>query len=260
VPELPDVEAFRRHLHRDGLHRRIERVDLLDETACRATTPAALSEALRGHALAATGRRGKHLFAATTGRSTLVLHFGMTGHLVIAGAAETIDPHERLRLHFDDGGRLSVIDQRRLGFVSVTDDVDGYCAEHELGPDALDLSQTDLRQVLRNGRGGLKSTLMNQTLLAGIGNIYSDEICFAAHLAPDRLAGELDDNEVRRLHRQLRRVLLTAADRDADPHRFPRGWLVRHRHEGAPCPRCGTPVQKTRLAGRGAYSCPGCQH
>lgn len=260
MPELPDVEAFRRHLHREGLHRRIERIDLLDEAACKDTTPGALSEALRGQELSTTGRRGKHLFAPTTGASTLVLHFGMTGYPVIDGAAETVDPHERLRLHFDDGGRLSVVDQRRLGFVSVTDDVDGYCAAHELGPDALDLSRADLQQVLRSVRGGLKSTLMNQTLLAGIGNIYSDEICFAAHLAPDRVAGELDDNEVRRLHRQLRRVLLTAADRDADPQRFPRGWLVRHRHEGDPCPRCGTPVQKARMAGRSAYYCPGCQH
>ena len=259
MPELPDVEAFRRHLERAGLHRRIEHVRVPDPTALQDVTRQRLARSLVGESLERTGRRGKHLFAATSGAATLVLHFGMTGYLAIDGRDRS-DPHERLRLELADGGRLCLVDQRRLGFVTLTEDVAEYCSARGLGQDALDLTFHDLRRLLAGGRGGVKSLLMDQGALAGVGNIYSDEICFQARIDPHRAAASLDDNEARRLHRQLRRVLLTAADRDADPERFPRGWLLVHRQDGAACPRCGTPLRKVRLVGRGAFWCPGCQH
>jgi formamidopyrimidine-DNA glycosylase len=260
VPELPDVEAFRRHLDREGLHRRIDRVHALDPRGVRDVSRQRLSRSLVGEELTSTSRRGKHLFAATSGKDVLVLHFGMTGHLDFAEGDADPPRHERFRLDLADGGRLSLVDQRRLGFVSLTSDVEAYCAANDLGPDALDLSPGDLKQRVGGGRGGIKSLLMDQRVLAGVGNIYSDEILFQARVDPRRPAATLDENEVRRLHRQLRRVLLTAADRDADPARFPRGWLLVHREDGTACPRCGAPIRKVRLVGRGAFFCPGCQH
>ena len=92
-----------------------------------------------------------------------------------------------------------------------------------------------------------------------VGNIYSDEILFQARVGPRRRADSLDEAEVRRLHRQLLRVLREAADRGADPSRFPRGWLLRHREDRAACPRGNGEIQRTRLGGRGAYYCPACQ-
>lgn len=259
MPELPDVEVYRRRLERDGLHRRVRDAWLHDPTALRETDPTELARALEGQQLVGTDRRGKHLFATTSGPATLVLHFGMTGVLTVDDAPSPA-PHERLTLELDDGGAVHVVDPRRLGFVTVVEDVPTYCREHELGPDALGLGPADLRRLVREYRGGVKALLMDQSRLAGIGNIYSDEICFQARIDPRRKAPGLDENEVRRLHRQMLRVLREAADRDADPNRFPEGWLLRHREAGTSCPRCGGEVSKIRVGGRGAFLCPACQH
>jgi formamidopyrimidine-DNA glycosylase len=258
VPELPDVEVYRRRLSRAGLRRRVQRVRVVDLTVLRNVSREQLTRAVQGHELVATSRRGKHLFTATSGREILVLHFGMTGVLEVEAVREP-KPYERLVLEFRDGGRLAILDPRRFGFVTIVEDVAAYCREHDLGPDALTLDVGALRRLLRGYRGGVKSLLMNQSLLAGIGNIYSDEILFQAKIDPRRPADSLDEAEVRRLHRQMLRVLRLAIDRGADPSRFPRGWLIPHREERAPCPRGDGQIQRAHLVGRGAYYCPACQ-
>lgn len=260
MPELPDVEVYRRRLAATGLHRRIKRVRVPDPTVLRDVTAQRLGTALKGRELVGSARRGKHLFADTTGRATLVMHFGMTGLLEVHDRVEAPDPHERMALELTDGGEVTMVDMRKLGFVTVTEDVDAYCRAHDLGPDALDVDLGDLRRLLRGYRGGVKAMLMDQSRLAGIGNIYSDEILFHARIDPRRPADSLDDAAVRRLHRQMRRVLLMAADRGADVSQVPDGWLLPHRQDGAPCPRGNGEIRKVRLGGRGAYLCPACQH
>jgi formamidopyrimidine-DNA glycosylase len=260
VPELPDVEVYRRRLASSGLRRRIDRVRVGDSTVVRDVSRQRLARALKGRELVRSSRHGKHLFADTAdGGATLVLHFGMTGLLEVDDRREPGDPHERFALDFEDGGTLTLVDQRRLGFVTVVDDVAAYTREHDLGPDAMTLEQRDLRRLLRGFRGGVKALLMDQSLVAGIGNIYSDEILFQARIDPRRPAASLDEAAVRRLHRQMQRVLRVAADRGADPERVPQGWLLRHREDGAPCPRGDGEIHKVRLGGRGAFHCPSCQ-
>jgi len=259
VPELPDVEVYRRRLERSGLRRVVDRVRVTDDTVLRDVTKQHVARALEGHALAATSRRGKHLFAATSGTATLVMHFGMTGVLEVEGDNQEPRQYERLALELHDGGVVRVVDPRKLGFVTVVEDVPAYCREHGLGPDALHLGVGELRRLARGYRGGVKSLLMDQGLVAGIGNIYSDEILFQGRIDPRRRADTLDDAALRRLHRQMSRVLREAADRGADPSRFPAGWLLRHRQDGAPCPRGNGEIRKVRLGGRGAYYCPACQ-
>jgi formamidopyrimidine-DNA glycosylase len=259
VPELPDVETYRRRLAEAGMHRLIERVRLTDRAALRGVSVSRFTAALQGKALVDTGRRGKHLFAATSDGATLVLHFGMTGRLEVDRPPDPPGQHERLALLLEDGGTVTVIDPRRLGFITVVDDRDEYCREHDLGPDALTVGLGDLRRLLRTYRGGVKSLLMNQSRVAGIGNIYSDEILFQARIDPRRTAASLDDGEVRRLHRQMLRVLRLAADRGADPTRLPRGWLLPHREDGGACPRGNGEIEKIHLVGRGCYWCPACQ-
>jgi len=259
MPELPDVEVYRRRLAHAGLHRPIDRVRVRDSTVLRGFSSQRVTRALRGHRLVDTSRRGKHLCAAMSDPATLVMHFGMTGVLQVHDRLHEPGPHERRAVEFRDGGVLSIVDQRKLGFVTVVDDVTAYCHDHDLGPDALALGLGDLRALLRGYRGGVKSLLMEQSSIAGIGNIYSDEIVFQARIDPRRPAASLDDAAVRRLHRQMSRVLRLAADRGADPSRFPEGWLLRHRQHHAPCPRGNGQIQKIRLGGRGAYYCPACQ-
>lgn len=259
MPELPDVEVFRRRLAHSGLHKSIARVEVPDTTVLHGISRQRFSGALRSRQLTATGRHGKYLYAAIEGGGYLVLHFGMTGYLDPRDRTSPRVSHTRLALDYGDGSQMAYVDSRRLGKATVVDRLDDHVADEDLGPDALELSHADLRDVLRESRGTVKATLMDQSRMAGIGNIYSDEILFQARIGPKRKAAALDDTEVHRLHRQTRRVLGLAIDRKADPERLPDGWLLRHREDGAECPRGNGTVAYFKASGRGAYYCPTCQ-
>jgi formamidopyrimidine-DNA glycosylase len=259
VPELPDVESFRRYLDRTSLRQEISRVRVLDPACLKGVGRQRVARALKGNRLLRTRRHGKHLFAGVSGSGWLVMHFGMTGRLEYGDARDPVPDHSRVAYEFANGCRLAFVDMRKLGFVTLTGDVDDYVGAQGLGPDALALGYADLRDLLRSSRGALKSTLMDQTVVAGIGNVYSDEILFQARLDPRQPAAGLDDAGYRRLHRQVGRVLRMAADRDADPGRLPPGWLLPNREDGVPCPRGRGEVRKLKLSGRGAFYCPACQ-
>lgn len=259
MPELPDVEVFRRRVARNALHRPIERVTVSDDLVVRGIGSQTLRRRLRGTTLTGTRRHGKHLFVETDADVHLLLHFGMTGYVDPLGPDDPEPRHQRVLFGFRDGGRLAFVDQRRLGTVGLVDDVDAFVEEHELGPDALSLDRTTLRRLLADWRGALAGLLMSQEAIAGVGNIYKDEILFQARLAPRRRADELSPAETTRLHRQLGRVLDRAIQADALPERMPRGWLLRSREEGAACPRGRGVVRRYRAGGRTGYWCPTCQ-
>ena len=258
MPELPDVETFRRRLAHTGLHREISRVEVRDPSLLHGVKRDRLRQVLRDSDLTTTRRHGKHLFAKTDG-AWLVEHFGMTGYLLSTADKDALPEHTRFVLHFTDGRSLALVDQRRLGSVGLVDDPDHFVADEQLGPDALAVTEAELGELLAGRRGGLKSALMDQRLLAGIGNIYSDEILFQARLHPKLSASDLDEAARRRLHRQVRRVFRTAIERRADPRCLPHSWLLRHREDGAPCPRGNGRVRRLTPHGRGAYYCPTCQ-
>lgn len=258
MPELPDVELFRRRVAGSCLRRKIAGVQGGDSRTVQDVSRQQLSRRLKGSRFTSTRRHGKHLFVKLSGSGWLVLHFGMTGFVEHVPDDET-RPHTRLTVRFADGSKLVFADQRRLGFVSLTDDPDAYVQDAGLGPDALDPSYAQLREMLRARRGSVKSALMDQSMVAGIGNIYSDEILFHARIDPRAPAADLGDAAYRRLHRQVGRVLRLAADRGADPDRMPDTWLLPNRTDGAPCPRGNGEIRKVRMSGRGAFLCPGCQ-
>lgn len=259
MPELPDVEVFRRQLARSSLHRQVARVDVRDPRLLQGTSGRALGRRLRGRAMERTHRHGKHLVADLTGDGVLVLHFGMTGHLLAGRGDVPGQDHVRVVLGFDDGHWLALVDQRRLGRVAVSESLAGYVADEGLGPDALEPAPAALRDLLRARRGGLKATLMDQSRIAGLGNIYTDEVLFRARLDPRAPTRSLDDAAARRLHRAVHHVVDVAVERRADPAALPRTWLLPHREDGAPCPRGRGTVRAFRSGGRTGYWCPGCQ-
>lgn len=258
MPELPDVEIFRRRLARSGLHRRIADVQIRDSRMLRHDGGRDVERTLRGRSLEATHRRGKHLIVDLSDGGVLALHFGMTGYLT-AEDGESIEEHARMVVELDDGPRLRFVDQRRLGWIALADTSDDYVAREGLGPDALALTPAELRNVMRDSRGSVKATLTDQGRIAGLGNIYADEVLFQARVDPRASACDLDPAAYRRLHRQLRRVAELAIDRGADPDRLPRTWLLPHREEGTPCPRGRGTVRRYRSGGRTGYHCPTCQ-
>lgn len=258
MPELPDVEGWKRYVNRFAAGRSVERVEVTDPNVVRNTTAQGLGQAINGRTIENAERAGKYLLVRTgepTHDPTVVLHFGMTGELVWRTDPDPPHDHDRVLFHLD-GGRLDYRTQRKLGGVwlagSGTDvgEITG-----ELGPDAADLTRDQLVDLLEGRRGQLKSALMDQDLMAGVGNELSDEILWQACLHPHTSVGDLDEDELDALHEALESVLSESVRHG----RIPRadGWLESVRDDDEPdCPRCGAPIDRIDAAGRTSYVCP----
>lgn len=261
MPELPEVEIRRRYLDATVLHRPIRAVDLRSPRLLRDSDvhPRQLPGALRGDRLQETRRHGKYLFARLDGHGWLVLHLGMTGDLAAFERPDHEPEHTRLLLTFDDGSHLAFQDQRKLGRVDLTEDVEGFVERRGLGPDALGLERSAFERATAGRRAAVKPLLLNQSVIAGIGNLYADEICFQAELWPGTPFDRLEQDERTRLLRVIRHVLGTAVDRRGDPDWLPRSWLLPRRREGEACPRGNGEVERIEVAGRGTFVCRSCQ-
>ena len=259
MPELPDVEVYRDRLRTATRRRTLRGAEVEDGQVLVGTSARALDRGLRGARVAETRRRGKTLYAVMRRAPHLRLHFGMTGDLVPAANDDEEPEHTRVVFQLSGDRRLLFVDQRRLGEVGLVDDVDADIAEHDLGPDVLDLDATALAALLRDSRSGLKAFFLDQSQVAGLGNIYTDEVLFQARLDPRAPAADLSDGGVRRLHRQIRRVVDRAVSAGADPDAMPRGWLLHRREEGARCSRGNGEIRSFSVGGRRGYWCPACQ-
>ena len=257
MPELPDVEGFRRYLARHARGRRVRGVRVPAPDVLRNTSPQGLARALRGRRLSSPRRHGKWLLAPT-GEPILLLHFGMTGGLKWSTKPSGDHPHDRVILELE-GGSLRYRNMRKLGGVWLARN-QGAVGEitGPLGPDAMAVDRRRFDELLSGRRGGVKSALMNQRVLAGIGNELSDEILWQARIRPSRALASLDDRERGALHKAMRRVL-----KESNRHgRIPRKptWISSQRGVNeATCPRCRGEVRRSKVAGRTSYWCPRCQ-
>lgn len=264
MPELPDLANLKRYLDATALHRTIDRVTVREPRVLAGTGPA-FARRLTGRRFEASARHGKHLFVRLDDGGWTVFHFGMTGRLA-AYKDEADEPrHSRIRFDFADGGHLSYVNQRLLGEVDAVEDRAAFVAAKGLGPDALDdaLDEAAFRERLAGRRGAIKSALMDQSLVAGIGNLCADEILFQARLHPKTSVASLDAAALGQVYRKMRSVLATIVERSAGTEwrldRMPKGWILPRREAGAPCPRCGTPIEVVKVSGRTSYLCPKCQ-
>jgi formamidopyrimidine-DNA glycosylase len=164
-------------------------------------------------------------------------------------------------VRFSNGYHLAYDAQRKLGEIALIRDKAAYLAQKEIGMDALspDCDDAALRDALRGRRGMIKSALMNQKLVAGIGNIYADEILFQAHIHPKTPVNALDEPKLHTLFQTMKDVLQTAIEHQADPARFPDSFLIPHREQDARCPQCSGHIDALKVSGRTSYYCPACQ-
>ena len=273
MPELPEVETVRRQLEPVLVGRRFERVQIDDPRLVRPFEPVAVAAELEGERVAELDRRGKYLIFRFESGRVLLVHLRMTGSFKHRrnGAGED-DPHRRAVVRLDDGSDVAYRDVRRFGtwLLVEREEVEPYLAER-LGEEPLLAGFTPARLARRlaGRRAPIKAALLDQRTLAGLGNIYVDEALWRARIHPKRPAGELDANDVRRLHRGIRRVLEMAIERrgstlrDYSTPRGRRGSMQRefkvYGRTDKPCDRCGTPIEKTRAGGRGTWYCPHCQ-
>jgi formamidopyrimidine-DNA glycosylase len=259
VPELPDVEVFKRYLDATALKQRIKRVSVKNRTVLRHIAPQAISRNLKGRKLESSLRHGKFLFGRLDKNGSIVFHFGMTGFLKYFKDKAEEPKHTRVRMDFSNGCFLGYVCPRMFGEVDHTLDLDQYIEERGLGPDALALTWKQFKNRLADKKRSIKSALMDQKLLAGIGNVYSDEILFQARVHPQDRVDRLSERALARVYKTMKSVLSKTIRYQADPHRVPKSWLLSHREKGAKCPRCGKGVNRLTISQRSAYLCPMCQ-
>ena len=259
MPELPDVESFRRYFDATSLHQRIDDVDVRNAYVLKGVSGRELARRLKGRSFESTRRHGKHLFVCADRDFWLRLHFGMTGSLRYLKNREKAPPHTRVLFVFAKDYRLAFDDQRKFGEVGLVNEVDEFLKKRALGPDALDIDLAEFKEKLARHRGAVKSILMNQRLIAGIGNIYTDEILFHARIHPATQITRLGNKHINRLFAAMRHVLEKAIEYQADVDRMPQSWLLPQRGKGGKCPRCGRGLKSSKIGGRTAWFCPHCQ-
>jgi len=247
MPELPEAERARRQLER-VVGREIVAVDDSDTYVCRPHSPGEMAKALTGHRLTGSHRRGKFLWAETDGGPTLGLHLGMAGRLTVDEAPAPRN-WDRFALEFADGGRLALRDKRRLGRAALNPDFS------HVGPDAADVGRDDFRRLIGAGNAPLKARLLDQSAIAGVGNLLADQALWQARLAPERPTSTLADEDLDRLRRELRSAVRSAI-RQGGVHT---GNFVEVRGRDGACPRCGHTLGRATVGGRTTYWCPECQ-
>lgn len=273
MPELPEVETIKRILKPQLAGRTITRLTLNRPDIIEHPAPKAFAAAVTGAKIRGLDRRGKYLSVLLQNGGRIVLHLRMTGCLLATPPDWPQEKHTHLVFHLDDDSELRFIDPRRFGrfwlFPSGEEDV--VSGIHKLGPEPFDqlLTAAYLSGALSRRRRAIKACLLDQSLVAGIGNIYADEILFEAKIRPDRAACTLTDEEWERLAGAIPVVVLRAVDANAmTPEEYLAGRGQEYRntpsfqvygHVGEPCPRCGETLCRAVVAGRGSAYCPACQ-
>lgn len=261
MPELPDVETFRRYFNDKALLKEIANVEVGDPGMLVNVSPQKLADSLVGQAFVSSERYGKYLMARLDNDSWLVLHFGMTGYLQYFETLDEDSKYDKLRIEFIEDDCLVFDCRRKLGRITLVEDYDAFIKEKALGPDpmAQEFTISDFMEALDNKKGSIKSALMDQKVLAGIGNVYSDEILFQARLDPSNQVNDLDQTDLENIYNAMIDLLDTAISKHADPENFPASYLIPQRKKDGKCPRCGSDLVKQQVAGRSSYICPGCQ-
>ncbi len=287
MPELPEVETVARQLEPEIEGRRIELLEVLDGRWSRPVSPERLGAEVTGATIGGLGRRGKYLLLALSGGRTLVMHLRMTGNLVLVEGEDILDPsegrllyqgerttearHLRARFVLDDGRELWFTDPRRFGEAFLIDDdrLEERFAKLGAEPFSPQFTAEELGRVAADRTVPLKSFLLDQSKVAGVGNIYADEALYRARLHPLSPAGSMKPEHLEALHEAVVDALqagIDAGGSSIDDYRDGRGekgtmqekFLV-HTREGQPCPSCGGEIVRIVVGGRSTYFCPSCQ-
>ncbi|MGN6587263.1 MAG: bifunctional DNA-formamidopyrimidine glycosylase/DNA-(apurinic or apyrimidinic site) lyase [Solirubrobacterales bacterium] len=287
MPELPEVETVVRQLEPEVQGHRIKRLEVLDPRWSRPVPPEELGAAVSGSTIERLGRRGKYILMSLSGERTLVMHLRMTGNLILREGEEMLDPSEGRRLYesersteerhlrarfvLDDGRELWFTDPRRFGEAFLLDDVglEARFARLGLEPFSPEFTPGALGEMAAGRTAPLKSFLLDQSGIAGVGNIYADEALFRAELHPLSPAGSMKSEHLQALRDAVVAALeagIDAGGSSIDDYRDARGergamqdeFLV-HTREGKECPRCGGTIERIVVGGRSTYFCPSCQ-
>lgn len=273
MPELPEVETVRRSLVDHLVGARVERVEFGAFTGCiAAPSPEKFAELVAGRTIAGLDRRAKYLLIRLDSGETIAIHLRMTGELTLTGPEALSDRHHHLSFVLDSGRQLRFSDVRKFGRIRLMSPAEVDALGRTLGPEPLDegFTATDFAARLSERSRSIKPLLLDQTFLAGVGNIYADEALFAAGIHPLRPANSLNTEEGERLLAAIRETMGGAIERGGTTLRDYRDGLGRagtnqhalriyHLHDSEPCPRCGGPISRIVVGQRGTKFCSRCQ-
>ncbi len=273
MPELPEVETICRDLRKLVVGLKVVEVDLRRTDMIRGLSGPDFRRRLAGFTIEKVGRRAKMILIESRDQ-VLLIHLKMSGRLTYCDADKAEEKHTHIIFHLSDGRQLRFADTRRFGFLRLfsKNRVAEVPELSKLGPEPLEITPPEFRELFKNkatSRRPLKTLLMDQTFIVGIGNIYADEILFAAKILPERMIGSLSDNDISRIYQEMRRILneaiknrgttvATYADASGAKGGHQEKLMVYGRG-GEPCFICGAPVERIKLGGRGTHFCAQCQ-
>ena len=257
MPELPDVEMFRREAGK-AANNAITDIVVTDNKIV-ANPPANIIKTLKKKRIQSADRRGKYLFLNTGNESALIMHFGMTGSVKYLSLSDNDPPYTMAEILLDNNHKPCYISQRKLGFIALTDNIDKFFRDKNIGNDIMDTTEDEFIKRMHQKRGSIKSVLTDQSLFSGIGNIYADEILFHAGLYPKKNAGKISKDKLGLLYGKTFEILEKAIKNGAAISNFPEDWLLPHRKTTEKCPQCGGKIKKIKVSGRSTYYCSACQ-
>ncbi len=266
MPELPEVEIRRQYLETSSLYQPIRHIEVEDKKLLT-TDYTTLVNALVGRQFTETRRVGKNLFVLTDAAGVIVhMHFGMTGDLEYYHTSLDRPRFARIVFVFDNGFNLGFLCPRKFERVGLIDDVDQFLQRKKIGQDGLAISPAELTQRVRQKKALIKPVLLDQSVVAGLGNWIVDEVLFQARIHPQQRADSLTDGQMSRLHEAVRLVLETAIRYEATYRDFPTHFLIHVREwDDSPyddveahkfCPRCATRIERSVVGGRTTFFCP----
>ncbi|UCD64738.1 MAG: bifunctional DNA-formamidopyrimidine glycosylase/DNA-(apurinic or apyrimidinic site) lyase [Candidatus Zixiibacteriota bacterium] len=281
MPELPEVETVARGLRDTVLGRTIARVRLKAPPGSTVVSPAfgqkRFERILRGRTILDVRRRGKNILLALSGDATLWVHLKMTGHFYYLRKTEPVDRHDLVVIDFkaalgcDNGKNLRFNDYRRFGRLRLYRDDELWQQRGlgDLGPEPLEMSSREFLSICRRSSRMIKPALLDQTFVAGLGNIYADESLHAARIHPRRATASISSRKLLELHHHIQRLLKSAINKmgtsvdsyagvNGQPGRFQK-YLRVYGREGLPCKFCGRAVVREKVGSRSAHFCPRCQ-
>ena len=269
MPELPEVETVKNELTPHIIGRKLTGVTLLWEGIVRQPSVADFRSRLIGQKITGLARYGKYLVLSLTSDDLLIIHMKMSGSLLIGQDSSEPPKYTRAIIHLDKGNSIFFRDPRKFGAMWLVKDKNSIVGR--LGPEPLedDFTPPVLAQRLKNRTAPIKALLCDQSFIAGIGNMYADEVLFAAGIHPLRPGGNLSPDEVDRIYQAIRRVLMSAIvnkGASVSTYRRPGGELGTAHHDfrvahrrGLPCSTCGTTIERIPIRHRGSHYCPICQ-
>ena len=257
MPELPEVETFKQYLDKMSLKQEIRNLKVIDERVLNIDV-FNLRNSLIGKKFESSIRHGKYLFISLDSKY-LVLHFGMTGDLEYYSKKDEEPRFSKVIFYFKNDYNLAYISTRMFGKVSVVNSMEEFIKKKKLGPDAFKMSLEEFTDALNRRSAILKNALLNQSFIAGVGNIYSDEILFRTKLNPLGKIDELSETKKQELYESIKYVLKFGIEHKGDLSTYSKSFLIPHRKKDERCPICNTKIEDFELSGRHGFFCPNCQ-